>query len=62
MQVLLLQGCKICIQQIFTTKKTTINKEYNVIVEIRAGEGGYDACLFVQELATAYIRHLDAVG
>lgn len=31
-------------------------------IEIRAGEGGDDACLFVHELATAYMRHLDAAG
>lgn len=33
-----------------------------MIIEIRAGEGGDDACLFVAELATAYDRHLEAAN
>lgn len=33
-----------------------------MLIEIRAGEGGDDACLFVHELAGAYGRHLDRAG
>lgn len=33
-----------------------------MIIEIRAGEGGDDACLFVAQLAEAYDRHLDALS
>ena len=33
-----------------------------MIIEIRAGEGGDDSCLFVQDLATAYARLLDRHG
>jgi protein subunit release factor A len=33
-----------------------------MIIEVRAGEGGADACLFVHELANAYVRHLDSIG
>jgi len=33
-----------------------------MIIEIRAGEGGDDACLFTAELAQAYIRFLDSIG
>jgi protein subunit release factor A len=32
------------------------------IIEIRAGEGGDDACLFANELAQAYSRMLDRAG
>ncbi len=32
----------------------------NMIIEIRAGEGGADAELFVGELASSYVRMLDA--
>lgn len=31
-------------------------------MEIRAGEGGDDACLFVAEMAMAYVRMLDRLG
>lgn len=33
-----------------------------MIIEIRAGEGGDDACLFVAQLASAYRRFLDGRG
>lgn len=33
-----------------------------MIIEIRAGEGGDDACLFVRDLATSYTRFLGEVG
>lgn len=33
-----------------------------MIIEIRAGEGGDDACLFVHQLASAYRRFLDGRG
>ena len=33
-----------------------------MIIEIRAGEGGEDACLFVTDLAKAYVRLLDRFG
>jgi protein subunit release factor A len=54
-----------------TTRKTyfarshthdTIDKDHPMIIEIRAGEGGDDACLFVSQLATAYRRFLDGRG
>jgi protein subunit release factor A len=32
------------------------------IIEIRAGEGGKDAQLFVEDLAKAFIRLADRVG
>jgi len=32
-----------------------------MIIEIRAGEGGDDACLFVRDLAAAYTRFLDRI-
>ena len=32
------------------------------ILEIRAGEGGDDAKLFVKELARAYIKMFDKIG
>lgn len=31
-------------------------------MEIRAGEGGEDACLFVVDMAGAYCRMLDRLG
>lgn len=33
-----------------------------MIIEIRAGEGGGDACLFVRDLAVTYARFLDDLG
>jgi len=42
-----------------TTRRT---KDWEMLIEIRAGEGGNDAALFTTELAQAYIRHLDAIG
>ncbi len=33
-----------------------------MIIEIRAGEGGEDAKIFVEELATAYCRYLTNKG
>jgi protein subunit release factor A len=33
-----------------------------MIIEIRAGEGGDDACLFVRDLAATYARFLDELG
>lgn len=34
----------------------------NMTIEIRAGEGGDDAKVFVRELAQAYVRLADRMG
>lgn len=39
-----------------------MNGETQVLIEIRAGEGGEDARIFVAELTDAYIRLADGKG
>ncbi len=37
-------------------------KEMTMIIEIRPGEGGDDAKLFMQDLGSAYAKYLETIG